>query len=122
MAETIETKTPITERYNKRTLLRLISELLKNNPTAEYSKKQLLEYLKITDKEAKELFEQTIAEMLEQNRILYENNKYKAFIKTGVIEGVIELRKGGGVVRPDDSDLEIFVDERNLNNALTGRT
>ena len=34
MAETIETKTPITERYNKRTLLRLISELLKANPTA----------------------------------------------------------------------------------------
>lgn len=119
MAETIETKSPITERYNKRTLLRLISELLKANPTAEYSKKQLLEYLKINDKEAKELFEQTIAEMLEQNRILYENNKYKAVFKTGVIEGVIELKKGGGIVRPDDSDIEIFVDERNLNNALT---
>ena len=119
MAETIETKTPITERYNKRTLLRLISELLKANPTAEYSKKQLLEYLKINDKEAKELFEQTIDEMVEQNRVLYENNKYKAVFKTGVIEGVIELKKGGGIVRPDDSDIEIFVDERNLNNALT---
>ena len=93
--------------------------MLKANPTAEYSKKQLLEYLKIKDKEAKELFEQTIDEMVEQNRVLYENNKYKAVFKTGVIEGVIELKKGGGIVRPDDSDIEIFVDERNLNNALT---
>ncbi|MCQ2975346.1 MAG: ribonuclease R [Bacteroidales bacterium] len=105
-------------RYNKRTLLRIASEIFRTNPTKEYTIEQLEYILDINNDNSKQLLKDVLQELIDTTRISCENNLYKTVIKTGVIIGTIELCKGGGIVHPDDSDVSINIEEQNLNNAL----
>lgn len=112
---------PYADRYNRRTLTRILTDVFKNNPTWDFTAKTLGELLKIQDDKSMELLNEVLTSLKNSNRIVFDNGSYRALVKTGVIIGTIDLsRKGSPVVRPDDSDEEILVMDNNLKNALHG--
>lgn len=110
------------ERYNRRTLNRILSELFKENPMRDYSKDELIGVLEIKDAGSREMLDLVINELIDTNRINQNSEgNYHAVIKTGVVIGTLDLsRKGQATVTPDDSDIEISISSDNLHNALHG--
>ena len=120
MAE--DTKSYKAERYNRRTLNRILTDIFKDNPTKEYSFERLTQMLNIEDSASSQMLQLVLNELIESGRILKnEEDKYQTVIKTGVVIGIMDLsRKGQAFVKPEGSDLEIFIPGENLHNALHG--
>ncbi|MCQ2251831.1 MAG: ribonuclease R [Bacteroidales bacterium] len=110
------------ERYNRRTLTRVLSDLFKNNPMRDYSRDEIIDTLGITDEGSRQVLDLVIEELLNTNRINKNSyGDYHAQIKTGVIIGTMDLsKKGAAFVTPDESDIEIAISNENLHNALHG--
>ncbi len=110
------------ERYNRRTLTRILSDLFKNNPMRDYSSQELVETLQIQDDGSRQILDLVIKDLMDTNRISKNSyGDYHAQIKTGVIIGTIDLsKKGMAFVTPDESDIEIAISSENLHNALHG--
>ena len=121
MANITDINIPYADRYNRRTLTRILTDLFKNNPTWDFTAKTLGEMLKIQDDKSMELLHEVLSDLKENKRIVFDNGSYKALVKTGVIIGTIDLsRKGSPIVHPEESDEEILIEESNLKNALHG--
>lgn len=110
------------ERYNRRTLTRILAELFKNNPMRDYSVQELVDTLQIQDDGSRQILDLVIKDLMDTNRISQNSyGDYHAQIKTGVIIGTIDLsKKGMAFVTPDESDIEIAISSENLHNALHG--
>ena len=121
MAEDIK-KISKLERYNRRTLTRILSELFKNNPMHDYSHDEIVETLEIRDDASKQILDIVLDELQNTRRIAKNSNgDFHAVVNTGVIIGTIDLsKKGLAFVTPDDSDIEIAISNENLHNALHG--
>ncbi len=110
------------ERYNRRTLTRILSDLFKNNPMRDYSTQELVDTLQIQDDASRQILDLVIKDLMDTNRISQNSyGDYHAQIKTGVIIGTMDLsKKGMAFVTPDESDIEIAISSENLHNALHG--
>lgn len=117
-----ETKIGKAERYNRRTLTRILSDLFKDNPMRDYSEDELIGILDIKDAGSKEMLGIVLQDLQKNNRINKNSEgNYHAVVKTGVVIGILDLsHKGNAFVTPDDSDIEISIPNDNLHNALHG--
>ncbi|MCQ2249519.1 MAG: ribonuclease R [Bacteroidales bacterium] len=115
-------KVTTVERYNRRTLTRILSDLFKNNPMRDYSTDELVETLQIKDDGSRQILDLVIKDLMDTNRISKNSyGDYHAQIKTGVVIGTIDLsKKGMAFVTPDESDIEIAISQEHLRNALNG--
>lgn len=110
------------ERYNRRTLTKVLGELFKNNPMRDYSMQEIVDTLGINDSGSRQILDIVVDELTKANRISKNSNgDYHAVVKTGVVIGTIDLsKKGFACVTPDESDIEIAISNENLHNALHG--
>ena len=122
MAEDIKKTNTKLERYNRRTLDRILGELFKNNPTHDYSTDEIIETLEIRDAASKQILDLVLEELQNTRRIAKtDSGEYHAIVNTGVIMGTIDLsKKGLPFVMPDEGDIEIAIANENLHNALHG--
>ena len=121
MAEDIK-NTKTLERYNRRTLTRILGELFKNNPMHDYSHDEIIETLEIRDDASKQILDLVLDDLQNTRRIAKNSNgDYHTVVNTGVIMGTLDLsKKGLAFVLPDDSDIEVAISNENLHNALHG--
>ena len=117
-----ETKNYKAERYNRRTLNRILADVFKENPLKEYGFEDLISLLNIEDNASKEMLQLVLNELVEGNKIQKnEAGNFQTVIKTGVVIGILDLsRKGQAFVREEQSGAEISVPNENLHNALHG--
>ena len=122
MAEDIKKTNTKLERYNRRTLDRILGELFKNNPTHDYSTDEIIETLEIRDAASKQILDLVLEDLQNTRRIAKtDSGEYHAIVNTGVIMGTIDLsKKGLPCVMPDEGDIEIAIANENLHNALHG--
>ena len=122
MAEDIKKTNTKLERYNRRTLDRILGELFKNNPTHDYSTDEIIETLEIRDAASKQILDLVLEDLQNTRRIAKtDSGEYHAIVNTGVIMGTIDLsKKGLPFVMPDEGDIEIAIANENLHNALHG--
>jgi len=115
-------KTYKAERYNRRTITRILTDVFKDNPMKDYSFEDLAALLGIEDSGSKEMLQLVVSELESSERITKNSfGNYQAVIKTGVVIGVLDLsRKGQAFVLPENSDIEIFIPSENLHNGLHG--
>ena len=121
MAEDIK-NTKTLERYNRRTLTRILGELFKNNPLHDYTRDEIIETLEIRDAASTQILDLVIDDLIGTHRIAKgEGGTYHTVVNTGVIMGTLDLsKKGLAFVLPDDSDIEVAISNENLHNALHG--
>ncbi|MBO4773095.1 MAG: hypothetical protein J5595_11205, partial [Bacteroidales bacterium] len=107
MAEDIK-NTKTLERYNRRTLTRILGELFKNNPLHDYTRDEIIETLEIRDAASTQILDLVIDDLIGTHRIAKgEGDTYHTVVNTGVIMGTLDLsKKGLAFVLPDDSDIE----------------
>ncbi|MBN9293569.1 MAG: ribonuclease R [Flavobacteriia bacterium] len=107
---------------NKGNLTHIIKRLFDKNPTAILSHKQICDELAIKDKELrKSVFH--ILENLINSEYLREvgHGIYKKNQHSKVYEGELETTsRGSGYVMVDELESDIFIHQKNLNNALNG--
>lgn len=107
---------------NKGNLTHIIKRLFDKNPTAILSHKQICDELAIKDKELrKSIFH--ILENLINSEYLREvgHGIYKRNQHSKVYEGELEMTsRGSGYVMVDELESDIFIHQKNLNNALNG--
>lgn len=107
---------------NKGNLTHIIKRLFDKNPTAILSHKQICDELAIKDKELrKSVFH--ILENLINSEYLREvgHGIYKRNQHSKVYEGELEMTsRGSGYVMVDELESDIFIHQKNLNNALNG--
>ncbi|MBQ5512351.1 MAG: hypothetical protein IIT83_01575, partial [Bacteroidales bacterium] len=73
MAEDIK-NTKTLERYNRRTLTRILGELFKNNPMHDYSHDEIIETLEIRDDASKQILDLVLDDLQNTRRIAKNSN------------------------------------------------
>ncbi len=116
------TKNYKAERYNRRTLNRILADIFKENSMKEYGFEDLIALLNIEDNASKEMLQLVLNELVNDNKIQKnEAGNFQTVIKTGVVIGILDLsRKGQAFVREEQSGAEISVPNENLHNGLHG--
>lgn len=110
------------KNYNKKILKEQIAKLFIGSPSQSFNYKQISAIFGITQSGLKQMIVQilndlTITEFLEETY----PGKYKFLQKTGIIEGILEVKEKGTVyITSEVHDTDILIPHECLNHALKG--
>jgi len=110
------------QRYNRKSLEKLIINIFTNNPTKTLNYKQVSKELDIKDMGIKQLIVGVLFDLVELDYLQeISTGKYKLKSKIGNITGVVDMTaRGAAFIVSDDMEEDIFVSQANLNRALHG--
>lgn len=112
------------QRYNRKSLEKLILGFFSQNPQKTYNYKQISSALEIRDMGTKSLIVAILYDMVDLD-MLHEisTGKFKLKSNIGHITGIVDMTaRGAAFVVSDDIEEDVFVTQANLNRAMHGDT
>jgi len=108
--------------YNKKTLIKFITDIFRKNAGKLYNYKQIAKRLDVKDNETRKLITKVLYQLANEEKLeeVY-TGKFKFISKGAFVTGIVDMTKRGtAYIVSDDIEEDVFVSQSNLNHALHG--